>query len=337
MENKISVIVTTYNQQYTIGRTLESILMQRCHLPLEIVIGEDCSTDATRKVCESYAQRYPRIVRLMPKAPNKGIIANYYDCLIACTGEYIADCAGDDFWTDSYKLEKELTVMEKNPSVTLVHTNWQFYDEDTKKTKPNTYIPFKEKITSGKNMLEAIITQTKAPVIHTCTALYRAKTIRECYNADKQLFRNKEHGCEDLQLVFMLALKGDIAFLPDITLNYSVGHSSVSSQPDERKQFRFVQRTASLSFMLSKRYGIETKVTRNFFEAKAFALCMHAFRTRDKQLAKEAYRYASLWNADNSNRIKFAKLIMANNITWKAALLLRQTLVACKRLANSTK
>lgn len=337
MGKKISVIVTTYNQQDTIGRTLESILMQRCHFPLEVVIGEDCSTDATRKVCESYAQRYPHTVRLMPKSPNKGIIANYYDCLIACTGEYIADCAGDDFWIDPYKLEKELTVMEKNPSVTLVHTNWQFYDEDSKDTTPNTYIPFKEKITSGKNMLEAIITQTKAPVIHTCTALYRAKTIRECYYADTQLFRNKEHGCEDLQLVFMLALKGDIAFLPDITLNYSVGHSSVSSQPDERKQFRFVQRTASLSFLLAKRYGLETKRTIKFFEAKAFALCMHAFRTKDRQLAKEAYSYASDWNVDNSNKIRVAKLIMANNFTWNAALLLRQTLVACKRLANFIK
>ena len=337
MENKISVIVTTYNQQNTIGRTLESILMQRCHLPLEVVIGEDCSTDSTRKVCESYAQRYPRIIRLMPKAPNKGIIANYYDCLVACTGEYIADCAGDDFWIDPYKLEKELTVMENNPSVTLVHTNWQFYDEDSKKTTPNTYIPFKEEITPGKKMLEAIITQTKAPVIHTCTALYRAKTIKECYYADTQLFRNKEHGCEDLQLVFMLALKGDIAFLPDITLNYSIGHPSVSSQPDEKKQFRFVQRTASLSFLLSNRYDIKTRETRKFFEAKAFSLCMHAFRSKDKLLAKEAYSYASLWNVDNSCRIRAAKLIMANNITWNATLLLRQMLVACKRLANSIK
>ena len=68
MEDKISVIVTTYNQEDTIGRTLNSILAQKCHLPIEIIIGEDCSTDNTRSVCENYAQRYPHIIRLMPKA-----------------------------------------------------------------------------------------------------------------------------------------------------------------------------------------------------------------------------------------------------------------------------
>ena len=50
MEDKISVIVATYNQEDTIARTLDSILMQRCHLPIEIVVGEDCSTDSTRTV-----------------------------------------------------------------------------------------------------------------------------------------------------------------------------------------------------------------------------------------------------------------------------------------------
>ena len=41
MEEMISVVVVTYNQEKTIARTLDSILCQRCHLPIEIVIGED--------------------------------------------------------------------------------------------------------------------------------------------------------------------------------------------------------------------------------------------------------------------------------------------------------
>ena len=48
----VSVIVVTYNQEKTIGRTLDSILMQQCHLPIEIVIGEDGSKDKTRVVCQ---------------------------------------------------------------------------------------------------------------------------------------------------------------------------------------------------------------------------------------------------------------------------------------------
>ena len=51
MENIISVIIITYNQQDTIGRSIDSVLMQKCHLPYEIIIGEDASTDDTRAIC----------------------------------------------------------------------------------------------------------------------------------------------------------------------------------------------------------------------------------------------------------------------------------------------
>ena len=105
MEEMISVVVVTYNQAATIGRTLDSILMQQCHVPFEIVIGEDCSTDDTRAICQNYAEKHPDIIRLICNERNKGIVDNYYDCLLTCRGKYIADCAGDDFWIDTQKLE----------------------------------------------------------------------------------------------------------------------------------------------------------------------------------------------------------------------------------------
>ena len=70
MEEMISVVVVTYNQEKTIARTLDSILCQRCHLPIEIVIGEDASTDNTRAICEDYAKRYPHAIPV--QAPAKG-------------------------------------------------------------------------------------------------------------------------------------------------------------------------------------------------------------------------------------------------------------------------
>ena len=66
----ISVIVATYNQETTIARTLDAILRQQCHLPIEIVIGEDCSTDLTPQICDDYAQRYPSQIRVIHNAHN---------------------------------------------------------------------------------------------------------------------------------------------------------------------------------------------------------------------------------------------------------------------------
>ena len=331
MENLISVIVTTYNQEQTIGRTLDGILAQQCHWPIEIIVGEDGSSDGTRAVCERYQQRYPQVVKLMPKAPNKGMVVNYYDCLLATRGKYIADCAGDDCWTDPQKLEKELQVMEADSSVALVHTNWRSYNEETHETHDNTVVPFSAPKTEGKAMLEAIVTQTAAPVVHLCTALYRAETIRQCYQAEPLLYRNNDWGCEDLQLTFMLATRGKIAYLPDITLNYSIGHTSVSCQPDDGRQFRFVWRTARLSFLLAERYHIDTPATRRFFASKAFALLMHAFRCQDKALRAEAIQCMKAWRVAPTAAIRLVLLCTATTPVWSLTRCIRQAVVALKK------
>ena len=152
MENLISVVVCTYNQEDTIARTLDSILMQQCHVPYEIIIGEDCSTDQTLSVCEAYASKFPDKIRLIANKPNKGIIDNYFDCILASNGQYIADCAGDDFWTDPLKLEKEVTILEQHPDVTLVHTDWHIYNETTGSSTPSAPKPFTAPVTPGKQM-----------------------------------------------------------------------------------------------------------------------------------------------------------------------------------------
>jgi glucosyltransferase len=57
----ISVIVCTYNQEATIARALDAILAQQCSVSFELIIGEDASTDGTRKICEEYAKSDKRI------------------------------------------------------------------------------------------------------------------------------------------------------------------------------------------------------------------------------------------------------------------------------------
>jgi len=283
MEKLISVIVCTYNQENTIGRTLDSVLMQQCHVPYEIVIGEDCSTDGTLEVCKQYAAQHPDIIRLIANEKNKGLIDNYFDCILASKGKYIGDCAGDDYWDDPLKLEKEVTILESNSQVTLVHTPWYFVDEDGQKTASTGHL-FTAPITQGKMMLEDIIIQTDLPVIQLCTSLYRRDIVLEEMQKDEYMFRNKEFGCEDLQISFVMALHGDIAFLQDRTLNYTVGHESISYSQDYSKQFRFTKRVTDLSYYLTQKYQIHSSRTDNYFRQRIFALYMHAFRAHSNPL-----------------------------------------------------
>lgn len=125
---KISVVVITYNQQETIGQTLDSILMQKGDFDLELVIGEDCSPDRTYAICADYAQRYPKQIKLLSGPKNLGITANYFRVLKACTGEFIGDIAGDDYYCDDHALEKQMQYLQSHSEVGVLGANgYRFY------------------------------------------------------------------------------------------------------------------------------------------------------------------------------------------------------------------
>lgn len=126
-KTKISVAVITYNQQDTIAQTLESILMQKGDFNLEVVIGEDCSTDNTLAICRKYALQNPNKVKLLSGPKNLGITANYFRTLQACTGEFIGDIAGDDYYCDARALEKQMFYLQSHPKVGVLGANGYRY------------------------------------------------------------------------------------------------------------------------------------------------------------------------------------------------------------------
>lgn len=131
---KISVAVITYNQQDTIAQTLDSILMQKGNFDLELVIGEDCSNDGTFAICQQYAAQYPDVVKLLSGPKNLGITANYFRTLQACTGEYIGDIAGDDYYCDDHALEKQVLYLQQHSQVGVLGANgYRFYVKQNRK------------------------------------------------------------------------------------------------------------------------------------------------------------------------------------------------------------
>lgn len=127
----------TYNQESTIRQTLDSILMQKGDFDLELVIGEDCSTDSTRAICEEYTVHHtPYTIVLLPNTKNLGIMANFARVMQACTGDYVGICAGDDYWCDEYKLQKQLDYFRTHPDVGVVSTaGYKLL------VKSNTFVP----------------------------------------------------------------------------------------------------------------------------------------------------------------------------------------------------
>ncbi len=122
-EIKVSIFLLTYNQERFIAQTIDSILMQRTNFRYQLVIGEDCSTDNTRIICEKFAGQYPQKIKLLPSlSKNIGLIANYVRTIKECDGKYIAICDGDDYWIDELKLQKQVDILEANPDYSIVYT-----------------------------------------------------------------------------------------------------------------------------------------------------------------------------------------------------------------------
>lgn len=329
--NMISVVVCTYNQEKTIAKTLDSILRQKCSWPIEILIGEDCSSDHTLQICQEYAQRYPDTIRLFANQYNKGLLDNYYDCLLQVRGKYIADLAGDDEWCDPCKLESQRLLLEEHPDVVLVHTDYRLRDEASGQLHFPPYTQYPLKYMDGKQLTVPILTQTRRPVVHLCTAMYRTEAFQKCYEKYTDLFRNHLYPCEDLQLCALLSRMGRFAYINNISLNYSAG-VSISKTKDEANQFDFVRRCTQLTYDLQQRLQIPMdKRMQDFYCYRIFAMLMHAFRAHDPSLREETRKYAQQWQVHQEFRTSAVAFLTSNDLLWRISLFLRKQLFKLHR------
>lgn len=118
----VSVTMLAYNHGDYLEQAIEGVLAQQDACPLELLIGEDCSTDATREIAIGYQKRYPNIVRIVTADVNVGSLANSRRVLAAARGDFIAYLDGDDYWLPG-KLAKQLAFLAQNHDCIAVYTN----------------------------------------------------------------------------------------------------------------------------------------------------------------------------------------------------------------------
>lgn len=137
----VSVFILTYQHVNYIKKCLDGILMQKTTFSYEIIIGEDCSSDGTREICEEYALKHPDKIRLYLHKRENNIKVNgkptgrfnFLHSIYSCTGKYMAFCEGDDYWTNENKLQKQIDFMETNPDYSICFHNAMVLWEDKNK------------------------------------------------------------------------------------------------------------------------------------------------------------------------------------------------------------
>lgn len=119
----VSIVCITYQHKDFIGDALNSLLMQETNFPFEIIVRDDASIDGTREIIESYAKKYPNIIKTILEIENqysKGVKA-FSSTIPRANGKFIAICEGDDYWCDVSKLEKQVNMLLAHPECVVTY------------------------------------------------------------------------------------------------------------------------------------------------------------------------------------------------------------------------
>ena len=130
----VSIVCTAFNHEAFIKDALEGFILQRTDFLFEIIISDDASTDLTATIIKQYQDKYPKLFKPFYYENNqysKGVPFFINDLMPSCKGKYIAFCEGDDYWTDPYKLQKQVDFLEANSEYVLVADNSIYYDVRT--------------------------------------------------------------------------------------------------------------------------------------------------------------------------------------------------------------
>ena len=121
----LSVCVRTHNQERFIREALDSVLRQKTSFAFEVIVSDDASTDATSTILKEYQQQFPEQIHLLFSTTNLGGPANLKQVIEASNAKYITCLDGDDFYTDDYKLQKQVDFLEQHPEyAACFHNTW---------------------------------------------------------------------------------------------------------------------------------------------------------------------------------------------------------------------
>lgn len=219
----ISVIIPSYNRANTVGETIESIMSQEgidTEYNLEIVIGDDCSTDNAREVLENYRLKYPEYIRLFLRDDNVGLGANWAMCVQDCKGKYICNCDNDDYWHNTKKLHLQLEYMENNTICNVCITNHRTHNRGT------------GEIVERNAMIDKYMSQQDALYglgnTHICNAtiMYRTSFLKSHIDLDEYIKR--KFSLQDWNTWVILSAYTHFDLIPVSTATFGIETTSIT-------------------------------------------------------------------------------------------------------------
>lgn len=214
--SRISVAMCTYNGSRFLQEQLDSIAGQR-HLPCEVVVCDDGSTDQTPLLVSEFARRAPFMVRLIRNQERLGSTRNFEKAIALCEGDWIALCDQDDIWLPE-KLEVLSATLRAAPALGGAFSDGWIIDERSRPGRGRLwerfgYRPHGPRTPGAEEpMLETLL---RRDVVTGATLLFRA-SLREL------MLPIPEDWVHDAWITWMIVLYSGLAAVAQPLIEYRV-------------------------------------------------------------------------------------------------------------------
>lgn len=264
---KVAIHCITYNQERFLSKCLDSFVSQQTDFPFVAIVHDDASTDGTSKVLMEYAEKYPDIIKPVCDSINRYTEHSLEEVMIsiirAYNPDYVAMCEGDDYWTDPYKLQKQVDYMDKNPDCSLCHGDVMIYEDSKKRMKGRKGIMFNYsnlyKEVSQKDIFWELLNDRYA--FQTLTFMYRLSAYNKIQDNKKVFMMN------DMPLLLDLSKQGRVKYFDEVFGVYN--HNTGSATRDNTSRLKFDVSAAEMRIFYCNKYGykIPARVKRYFDQA----------------------------------------------------------------------
>lgn len=240
---KVAVCLVTYNQARYIRESITSALNQKANFQVDILVGNDCSTDETEYILQSIHEKHPNVI-VFNRPKNLGLVRNtiaIFQYIFEHDYQYVAMLDGDDFWCDDEKLQRQVDLMEQHPTMSFCYMN----ATSSKKIArmPKSDMP----LIRVENMFNKI----RSTGIGNGTVLHRVECLKQV-PFDKII--RAELLSMDYPTNVYMAKQGEVGYIDRVSLFWRRTGNTVSSSKEKQRALRYIDHEVRQGLFLSNEF-----------------------------------------------------------------------------------
>ena len=220
----VTIGITNYNGSQYLSKCVDSFINQS-YRNLEILLIDDCSTDGSKELIESYEKKYENITAIYHKVNSGGASKGIQEIINNAKGKYFQWIACDDF-PDRDAIYKFVDYLERNPIKDYVYSNLNIVNEDNIKVNQWNY-----EVYSQNKVVERIFKSASGVIPMNC--LYRLSFFKE-NNINWIVYRDNDFSADTLNSLQFIKYNWNYGKIYGAVINYRIHSNNLSHNLQKR-------------------------------------------------------------------------------------------------------